>query len=684
MRSRHLLCLFVGLMVWSNSLAPTPANAADSASQPNILFVLYDDLGWGDLGCYYQNESKHDRTHQTPHWDAMAAEGLQMRNHYCPAPVCAPSRASLLTGVHQGHASIRDNQFDKALPDVPTVASVLKSVGYTTALVGKYGLQGEGNSAENWPAYPTKRGFDEFFGYVRHRDGHNHYPADKWPIANGEAHANPVELWHNDDEISSQLKGCYTADLFTAKTKKFLVEHQSQSADEPFFVFLSYDTPHASIQYPSAPYPEGKGVNGGVQWLGETDRMINTVGPIDSYKHPDYANQGWTDAEVRFATSVRRLDDLMGDLLQTLRDLDLEENTLVVFSSDNGPHSESYIQNVNYAPTSFRSYGPFDGMKRDCYEGGIRVPTVAWWPGKIAAGIDQSPSQFHDWLTTFADLAGANVPARADGVSLVPTLLKKGQQATPTTYVEYFNGGKTPNYEDYEPSRRGARRGQMQAIFMDGYKGVRHNIQSHADPFEIYDVAKDPGEANNLAGTSPEMEKLQQRMHDRVLQLRSANATAERPYDGEPIPADESLNADAPMVVTYCPTKTSIVSHLDPAQSTKVDIEGLDLADAVRSAGQGNARVQTVLNVAKTGRYELRLKATGDAVLRVHDAALIDTTGHDKTDASVEVTLEAGTHPVDMIVRLAGNDSVPALELNELPDAPKKSRKPAKQNRKSK
>jgi uncharacterized sulfatase len=671
-------------MLWSNSFAPTPATADSPSGQPNILFVLYDDLGWGDLGCYYQNESKHDRTHQTPHWDAMAAEGLQMRNHYCPAPVCAPSRASLLTGVHQGHAAIRDNQFDKALPDVPTVASVLKNAGYTTALIGKYGLQGEGSDAQTWPAYPTKRGFDEFFGYVRHRDGHNHYPADQWPIANGEAHANPVELWHNEDEISAQLKGCYTADLFTAKAKQFLVDHRSQSADEPFFMFLSYDTPHASIQYPASAYPEGKGVDGGVQWLGEPDRMINTVGPIDTYKHPDYANQGWTDAEVRFATSVRRLDDLMGDLLQTLRDLELDENTLVVFSSDNGPHSESYIRNVNYAPTSFQSYGPFDGMKRDCYEGGIRVPTIAWWPGKVAPGIDRNPSQFHDWLTTFADLAGADVPARADGVSLVPTLLKRGEQSTPTTYVEYFNGGKTPNYEDFEPARRGARRGQMQAVFIDGYKGVRHNIQSHADPFEIYDVANDPGETNNLAGTSAEMKALQKRMHDRVLQLRSPNKSAPRPYDQAPIPAEKGLDADASMVVSYSETETPVVSRLDPDHSIDVNIEKLDVEEALRTAGKGNVRVQSVLNVAKTARYELKLTASADAVLRLHDAALIDTTGQSKTDASVEVVLEAGTHPVDMIVRLAGNDAVPALELNELPDAPKNSRQPAKKKRKTK
>ena len=158
--------------------------------RPNIIFILADDLGWGDLGVFYQNDSTHDRKHKTPFLDQMAAEGMQLRAHYCPAPVCAPSRSSLLTGVHQGHASVRNNQFDKMLIANHTLGTVMQAAGYRTALIGKYGLQGrdQGNDPKTWPAYPTKRGFDEFFGYIPHRAGHSHYPANEWPLGDTDIH----------------------------------------------------------------------------------------------------------------------------------------------------------------------------------------------------------------------------------------------------------------------------------------------------------------------------------------------------------------------------------------------------------------------------------------------------------------------------------------------------------------
>ncbi|MEM6981234.1 MAG: arylsulfatase, partial [Planctomycetota bacterium] len=458
--------------------SPLRVHAAD---QPNVIFILCDDLGWGDLGCFYQNTSRHTKRHRTPHLDRMAAEGLQMRAHYCPAPVCAPSRASLLTGTHQGHCSIRDNQFDKALPDVPTLGTVMQGAGYRTVMIGKYGLQGDGDRATNWPSYPTRRGFDEFFGYVRHRDGHLHYPAHPWPLGNSESHQKPVELWDNDEEVSAQLSKCYTTDLFTAKTKQFLIDHAETSPEKPFFVYLAYDTPHAALQTPTVAYPEGSGLSGGIEWLGQPGQMINTAeGEIDQFRHPDYTDQGWSDVEERFATMVRRIDHCVGDLLQTLRDLNIDEETLVVLSSDNGPHRESYLQDVDYTPESFQSYGPFDGIKRDCYEGGIRMPTLAWWPGRIAGGrIDSTPSQFHDWLTTFADLADTLAPARADGVSLVPTLTGSGEQVPSQIYVEYMQHGTTPDYADFAANKRKQRRRQMQVVHVDGYKGIRLNTQSH-------------------------------------------------------------------------------------------------------------------------------------------------------------------------------------------------------------
>ena len=432
--------------------------------RPNIIFILADDLGWGDLGVLHQNNSTHERKHKTPFLDQMAADGMQLRAHYCPAPVCAPSRASLLTGVHQGHATIRNNQFDKMLPSNHTLGTVMQAAGYRTALIGKYGLQGkdQGTDAATWPAYPTKRGFDEFFGYVAHVDGHMHYPADEWPLGDSEIHQAKKDVWWNDREVSAGLQKCYTTDLFTARSKHWIAEHRNTNPDQPFFLLLTYDTPHAALQVPTGAYPEGKGLGGGVQWLGKQGLMINTAtGEIDSYRHPDYVDHGWSDVEERFATMVRRIDNAVGDLLQTLKDLGIAENTLVVFTSDNGPHLESYLASAKYNADSFQSYGPFDGTKRDTWEGGIRMPTLAWWPKHIAAGeINNRASQFHDWMPTMAELGGVAAPARTDGVSLVPSLTGEGEQRESTIYVEYAQSESTQSYADFpsKPPRQKAGR----------------------------------------------------------------------------------------------------------------------------------------------------------------------------------------------------------------------------------
>ena len=539
---RHLL-----MILCATAAFQAPAFASDAP--PNVVFILTDDLGWGDLGVLHQN-AREGKRHATPHLDAMADEGLVMRRHYCPAPVCAPSRSSLFTGVHQGNAHIRDNQFDKALEDNHTLASVLRRAGYATALVGKYGLQGSDRFGDDvptqtpsgWPAYPTERGFDEFFGYVRHKDGHLHYPVNPWPLAN-KAHRENVEVWWNDREVSADLDGCYTSDLFTARAKHWIAGHVSRSPERPFFLMLTYDTPHAALQVPAGAYPSGFGTGGGVQWTGEPGRMINTAGgEVDSFIHPDYADEGWPDLEARFATMVRRLDDNVHDVLQTLRDVGVADNTLVVFTSDNGPHHESYVEGDNwgdgaYSPQAFQSYGPFDGVKRDTYEGGVRMPTLAWGPGIVPGGrVDETPSQFHDWLPTLASLAGVAPPARSDGVSLLPTLTGEGRQTPSTVYIEYQNNARTPKYDDFLPTRRGAARKQMQVIHLGGYKGVRTNIKAADDPFQIYDLDADPLEETDLADTSEEMRALQRRMQDRVLQLRHANDSAPRPYDGAPVP----------------------------------------------------------------------------------------------------------------------------------------------------
>ena len=663
----------ISLSLFSFFLLLTVASVSPAAEpKPNIIFILLDDMGWGDIGVLHQNLSEHPKRHQTPMLDRMAAEGMQLRAHYCPAPVCAPSRSSLLSGVHQGHAEVRDNQFDKALADNHTLATVMKAAGYRTWLVGKYGLQGAKNGQDDdftpadWPAYPTKRGFDEFYGYVRHRDGHLHYPAHDWPLGNSLSHRTPKQVWHNDREVSSDLAGCYTTDLFAARSKDWIIDHVQGENDEPFFLYLAFDTPHAALQLPAAPFPDGQGLSGGLKWTGEPGRMINTAGStIDSFRHPDYTGQGWTNVEERFATMVRRIDDTVGDLLQTLRDLKIADNTLVVLSSDNGPHHEGYLQNAPYTPQSFQSYGPFDGTKRDVWEGGIRVGTLAWWPETIPAGsTSDRPSQFHDWMPTFAAAAGSSPPARTDGVSLLPTLSGTGTQRDGQVYVEYVNAGRTPGYQDFALAKRNQKRGQMQVVFLDGYKGVRLAIKNHAEPFAIYDLKNDPKELVNLAGTSPQFIDLEQRMRDRVLQLRRPNPSAPRPYDDVPIPSVTTSQQEGWLVETF----TGPFPYVP-------DVEACPVATTSRSddltaeAVGGAVRFSGVFVAEKTGLYKATLTTPTRAFVRIHDAALLDADHHFRPGepSTATVRLEAGTHPVRVTALAAGDVS---LELDfQLEDA---------------
>ena len=392
--------------------------------RPNIIFILTDDLGYGDLGVLFQNARAAGMPKEaTPNLDIFAAEGMQLRQQYCPAPVCAPSRASFLLGVHQGHANVRDQQYDKALDNNHTLGTVLREAGYATAVIGKWGLGGDdlgGTTPADWPAYPTKRGFDYFFGYERHADGHDHYPKEA-PYS-----PNSKECYDQSNNITPILDKCYTTDLFTARAKKWITDQHNSQPNQPFFLYLAYDTPHSVYELPTIAYPTGGGATGGLQWLGAAGHMINTAsGTVDSYFFPDYANATydddnnpatpqvpWPEVFQRYATSVRRIDDAVGDLKQLLQDLALDTNTLVIFTSDNGPTTEDALNlSVTYAANFFDNFGPFDGVKRDTWEGGIRMPTFVRWPGRVPAGTtNMTPSQFHDWMPTFTDLAGLPVP----------------------------------------------------------------------------------------------------------------------------------------------------------------------------------------------------------------------------------------------------------------------------------
>ncbi len=643
---------------------------ARNSQRPNIIFILCDDLGYGDIGVFYQNQRAAEDNlgvpfFITPHIDTLARDGAKLPQHYCAAPVCAPSRASLLTGLTQGHASIRDNQFDKALPDTHTLGTVLRQAGYATAAVGKWGLQGsakrasaetnEKGSVPGWPAYPTKRGFDFYFGYVRHQDGHFHYPKE-----------DKREVWEGDREVSADLDLCYTTDLFTARAKKWITDQTAARPQQPFFLYLAYDTPHAKLQNPPCAYPTGGGLQGGVQWTGKPGAMINTAkGTMDGWMHPDYANSTWDndhdpstpampwpDVQKRYANDVRRIDDCVGDLLQLLKDLQIDDNTFVVFTSDNGPSIESYLKEA-YRPTFFRGFGPFDGIKRDTLEGGEREPTLVRWPRGIPAGsVDDHPSGQWDWLATFADLAGMPPLAASDGVSLLPSLTGRGQQTPSTLYVEYFNNARTPGFEEFAPFHRGQLRGQMQAIYLDGYKGIRYRVKSADDDFGIFDLSRDPQESHNLAGDS-KFAALQSAMKARVLQVRKANASAKRPYDEALVPSVANPPAGEPGVGwslfhgewPWMPDFRT----LTPESSGKSKQIELTLAPDDKPFG---VVFYGYFVAADDGEYTFTVETDTGAMLFLHDIRVIDEPMKSSTgEFSGSVRLQAGWHPLRLLYR---------------------------------
>jgi arylsulfatase A-like enzyme len=432
-------------------LLAAPLRAAD---RPNIIFILADDLGYGDLGCYGQ------QLIQTPHLDRMAAEGMRFPQFYAGAPVCAPSRAVLMTGRHIGHVSVRGNAAGKnptvesSRPqtlsrDEPTIAEVLQQAGYATGLIGKWGLGELGSGSE-----PTRRGFDHFFGYLNQHHAHNYYPAfltrNDSPI--GLKNEVPGEGLFGVGYASKKVE--YTADLFADEAARWITQQKSA----PFFLYLALTLPHANNEAAGA--------------LGDGQEIPD---------YGSYAAREWTNPNKGQAAMITRMDAQIGALFAQLKILGLDEKTLVFFSSDNGPHREG-----GNDPTLFRASGGLRGLKRDLYEGGIRVPFLARWPGKIAPGITSTHvGYFGDVMATVAELAGANLPTGLDSLSFAPTLLGQPQRKHDALYWEFHEGGT------------------KQAMLLDQrWKGVR--LRPGA-PLEVYDLNTDPGESRDLREAQPEI-----------------------------------------------------------------------------------------------------------------------------------------------------------------------------------
>lgn len=420
--------------------------------KPNVIFILADDLGYGDLGCTGQ-----ERIH-TPHLDRMATEGMRFTQHYAGCTVCAPSRCALLTGWHTGHAFIRGNgKF--ALRDDPQDISVfrmLKNVGYRTALIGKSGLSGNSNDG----SHPNRKGCDYFFGFVSHGAAHRHYP--KSLFRNGQVVRYPGNQGENGDT--------YCESEFLRESVAFIKGNK----DRPFFLHLASTLPHADLAVPN---------NWRQQYAGKFPEHLVTPG---SYRHE-------AQPRATYAGMVSYLDHMVGQIIATVREAGIARETLILFASDNGA-----MQEGGYSPEYFRSSGYLRGGKRDLYEGGIRTSLLAWWPGMIKPGnTSDHVSAFWDFPATACEVAGTTTPAVGDGISYLPTLLGKSgsQRKHPYLYWEFHEqGGK-------------------RAVRVGSWKMIQFNVaRSARGRIEVYDLAADPNERNDIASRHPDKVAQAQRL----------------------------------------------------------------------------------------------------------------------------------------------------------------------------
>lgn len=409
--------------------------AAGAAAKPNIILILADDLGYGDCGCYGQERIA------TPNIDRLASEGVRFTQAYAGSTVCAPSRCCLETGYHTGHARVRGNKYPNLplLPETPTLGRTLKQAGYRTGIIGKWALGQLGSTG-----YPLEQGYDEFFGYFSQTHAHNYYPEH---LLDGRG----ARLLRGN--MGCSRCGDYAPDLFIERALEFLGKDDGR----PFFLYFSTTIPHANNE-------RGRDTGNGME--------IPDYGP--------YAAKDWPDPEKGFAAMVTRLDSDIGRMLETLRRSGKDRNTLILFTSDNGPHREG-----GHSPDFFDSNGPLRGIKRDLYEGGIRVPAIAWWPGRIQAGrVSDHPWAFWDLLPTFAELAGVPAPRGIDGISIASELLGRPQNQHEYLYWE-FHGRRF-----------------SQAVRFGDWKAIAKGL---GGPIELYNLADDLGETRDLARDKPNL-----------------------------------------------------------------------------------------------------------------------------------------------------------------------------------
>ncbi len=424
--------------------------------RPNIIYILADDLGYGDLSCYGQTKFS------TPNIDRLAEEGIRFTQHYSGSTVCAPSRSSLMTGLHTGHTPIRGNKEWKPEGQWPmdsawyTVAEMMKDAGYVTGAFGKWGLGYPGSEGD-----PNNQGFDQFFGYNCQRMAHNYYP---------------YHLWNNQEKIilegnKGTDKGTYAPEIIHRQAMDFLEKNQ----DKEFFLYYPSVIPHAELFAPEDYMEKYRG-----KFLPE--KQYEGVDEGERYKLGGYGSQ--PESHAAFAAMVNFLDDQVGEIVTKLKELGIDENTIIMFSSDNGPHLEGGAD-----PDYFDSNGIYKGYKRDLYEGGIRVPMIVRWPAKIKGGVKTDHiSAFWDVMPTFAEIIDVNAPDQIDGISFLPTLIGENQPQHDYLYWEFHE------------------RGGRQAVRKGDWKLVVYNVFSEGSLSpELYNLNDDPGENDNLASEYPDM-----------------------------------------------------------------------------------------------------------------------------------------------------------------------------------
>lgn len=438
--------LLAGSTLILGSGCTTAHQKVASATKPNIIYILADDMGYGDLGCYGQKKI------QTPNLDKMATEGVRFTNHYTGCTVCAPSRCALMTGKHTGHSYVRGNHEMKPEGQMPmpgdtrTVAQALQGAGYTTGCIGKWGLGYPGSVSD-----PLKMGFDYFFGYNCQMKAHHYFPEYLWE--------NDKKVFYPENKDGNHKM--YSHDECTSKGINFIKENK----DKPFFLYLAYAIPHAELVLPEKYLDKYKGKF-----------------PEKPYPGGHYGKQDYPKAA--YAAMVSHLDGDVGKINALLKELGLDKNTIVMFTSDNGPHVEG-----GNDPRFFNSAGGYRGIKRDLYEGGIRTPFIVKWPGHINEGqVSEHVSAFWDVFPTLCDVAGAAAPDDLDGISFLPELMGEEQPKHDLLYWEFHGYG-----------------GDKQAVRKGKWKAVRVKIKEANAPVQLFDLEADPYEKSNVAGQYPEV-----------------------------------------------------------------------------------------------------------------------------------------------------------------------------------